>query len=134
MSTLQLFSVQVTRTWFASMDVLVWAEDKRSAINAAKEKENLDLSKAWDGEVESVAKSVNPQPLLVKLPADPDRVLLVPEPQLPGQFKPRWRTVDTVSEFAAFHSDELAERLRLAAIENGNGQLSLLEAGGEAMP
>jgi hypothetical protein len=42
--------------------------------------------------------------------------------------------VDTVSEFAAFHSDELAERLRLAAIENGNGQLSLLEAGGEAMP
>jgi hypothetical protein len=116
------------------MDALVWAEDQRSAINAAKEKENLDLSKAWDGEVESVAKSVNPQPLLVKLPADPDRVLLVPEPQSPGQFKPRWRTVDNVSEFAAFHSDELAERLRLAAIENGNGQLSLLEAGGEAMP
>ncbi len=133
MSTLQLFSVQVTRTWFASMDVLVWAEDQRSAINAAKEKENLDLSKAWDGEVESVAISVNPQPLLVKLPADPDRVLLVPEPQLLGQLKPKWRTVDTVSEFAAFHSDELAEQLRLAAIENGNGQLSLFEAGGKAM-
>ncbi len=133
MSSLQLFSVQVTRTWSASMDALVWAEDQRSAINAANAEEDLDLNDALDDGVQSVAISVNPQPLLVKLPADPDRVLLVPEPQSPGQLKPKWRTVDTVSEFAAFHSDELAEQLRLVAIENGNGQLSLFEAGGEAM-
>ena len=132
MSALQLFSVQVTRTWSASMDALVWAEDQRSAINAAKAKEDLDLSDALDDGVESVAISVNPQPLLAKLPADPDRVLLVPEPQSPGQFKPRWRTVDTVLEFAAFADPVLGERLRLAAIENGNGQLSLLETGGAA--
>jgi hypothetical protein len=126
MSALQLFSVEVTRTWTASMEALVWAEDRHAAIKAAMHEEDLSLIDAWDDGAEAVAQAADPR-LLDQLPAEPDQLLLVPEPQRPGPCSPSWRVVDTTAEFVGFLSSEDGERLRIAAIERDNGQLPLLE-------
>jgi hypothetical protein len=131
MSTPKLFSVEVTRTWTATMEVLVWAKDETGAIKAAMDKEDLRLFDASDDGAEAGANAVDPK-MLKKLPTKPDQLLLVPEPQRPGPFPPVWRVVHSIEEFVAFLSPEDAERLqiepiRIAAIERNNGQIPLLE-------
>jgi hypothetical protein len=126
MTALKLFSVEVTRTWTATMEALVWAEDRHGAIKAAMDEEDLSSIDAWDDGAEAVAQAADPK-LLEQLPTNPDQLLLVPEPQRPGPFPPSWRVVDTTAEFVAFLSSEDGERLRIAAIERDNGQLPLLE-------
>lgn len=126
MSALKLFSVEVTRTWTATMEALVWAENRHHAINAAMHEEDLSSIDAWDDGAEAVAQVADPR-LLEQLPAKPDQLLLVPKPQRPGPFPLRWRAVDSTAEFVAFLSSEEGERLRIAAIERDNGQLALLE-------
>jgi hypothetical protein len=126
MAVLKLFSVEVTRTWSATMEALVWAEDRHCAIKAAMDEEDLSPVDAWDDGAEAVAQAADPK-LLEQLPINPDQLLLVPEPQRPGPFPPKWRAVDTTAEFVAFLGSEDGERLRIAAIERNNGQLALLE-------
>jgi hypothetical protein len=48
MTAPKLFSVEVTRTWTATMQALVWAEDRHGAIKAAMDKENLSSIDAWE--------------------------------------------------------------------------------------
>jgi hypothetical protein len=88
--------------------------------------EDLTSIDAWDSGAEAIAQPAELK-LLEQLPANPDKLLLVPDPQRPGPFKPTWRVVDTTAEFAAFANSEDGERLRIAAIERNNGQLPLLE-------
>jgi hypothetical protein len=122
-NNLQLFRVEVTRTWTATMKALVWANDRHGAINAAMNEEDLSPIDAWDNGAQAEAQPADLR-LLEQLPAKPDELLLVPELQRPGPFNQKWRVVDTVAEFLG---SEDGERLRIAAIERNNGQLSFLE-------
>jgi hypothetical protein len=125
MTRMQLFSVEVTRTWTATMKALIWAEDRLSAEKAAMQEEDLSSFDAWDDGAEAVARLAD-LTLLERLSNEPDELLLVPEPQ-PGLFKPTWRVVDTIAEFVAFLDTKDGERLRIAAIERNNGQIPLLD-------
>jgi hypothetical protein len=124
--SLQLFSVELKRTWTATMTALIWAADRDDAINAATDEEDLSLIDAWDDELKTVAQPADLR-LLEQLPAKPDELLLVPEPQRPSTFKRTWRVVDTTAEFAGFWDSAEGERFRIAAMERNNGQLALLE-------
>jgi hypothetical protein len=123
---LQLFRVEVTRTWTATMEAFAWAYDRDGAMNAAMDEEDLTSFDAWDDGAKAVAFPADIR-LLEQLPSEPDELLLVPESQRPGSFKQTWRVVDTVAEFVSFLGSEDGERLRIAAIERNNGQLSFLE-------
>ena len=124
MSALNLFSVEVTRTWSATMEALVWAETKQAAIDAVMAEQDLDFLDAESTGTEYVAWARD-LTLLQQLPAKPDHLLLVPRSQRTASLGPLWDEVETAAEFIAFLGSEEGERLRLAVIEHNNGQIAL---------
>ena len=124
MSTTKLFSVQVTRTWTATLNALVWADDDFTAAQAAKAQENLDSFDAEDNGVTFDASEADPK-ILGQLSTNTKTLLLMPERKRSWPFPNSWIAVKNPVEFIAFLGNEEAERLRIQVIENNNGQIAL---------
>jgi hypothetical protein len=124
MSSTKLFSVQVTRTWTATLNALVWADDDFTAAQAAKAHEFLDSFDAEDNDVTFDASEADPK-ILGQLSTHTKTLLLMPERKRPSPFPDSWRVVKSPVDFIAFLGNEEAERLRIQVIENNNGQIAL---------
>lgn len=124
MAELQLFRVTVTQTWSAEGEALVMAPDEHAARMWARREVDLELLDAEDDGRE--AGPARPQPMenLMSLSKEKAADLWLILPVAGHPF--RARTVE-LEEFLAELPPERLEALRIAAIEKGNGQLSLLE-------
>ncbi len=112
---LQLFRVHVTQHWSAGTDALVWAPDQATAEKWAE----LEVELSTDD-----AEAIDPLATAKPEPIDEGVLGQIGDPHL-------WLIVDgdvvEPTEFRAQLTPERLEALRLARIEAGNGQLTLLE-------
>lgn len=122
MSTeLRLFRVTVTQEWSAEADALVWAPDEVSAKRLAQKRVEVDIE---DADSDSCWSAAKPEPLdadVMDRMDDDDLWLILPDGEVCDNDRAG------LAKFQALLDPERLEALRLARIEAGNGQMSLME-------
>jgi hypothetical protein len=115
MTALNLYRVHVTQEWTAEADALVWAPDQATAKRWAE----LEVELSAD-DAEEIGPLATAKPELI----DEGTMNCIGHPDV-------WLIMDgdvvEPEEFRSLLTPERLEALRLARIEAGNGQLTLLE-------
>jgi len=119
----KMYRVKSTRTWFATLEILVWATSKEAAIQAAEDEKELSP-------IDFVEESLDWSAHKLDMNLDEIKLLLEKDPELEDEIV----VVDSMAnsqlmyfkEFMLQIDPEYLEWLRAQAIEKGNGQLDLL--------
>jgi hypothetical protein len=115
-----LYRVTVTQKWSATADALVWAYDENTARRLAIRGVKVDIDDATPCNLAALAK---PEPLdedVLDRMNDDDLCLIMPDGQI-------CESGAGLAQFQSLVSLDQLEALRLARIEAGNGQLTLVE-------
>jgi hypothetical protein len=118
---LQLYRVHVTQHWSAGTDALVWAQDRETARKLARREVDIDI---FDAESDGTTATGGLEPIdeeVLDRMDDDDLWLILADGTVCSNDRAG------LERFQSFLPRERPEALRLARIEAGNGQLTLLE-------
>jgi hypothetical protein len=124
MTALNLYRVTVTQEWSAEAEALVWAPNKAAARKLARREVEIDID---DAESNGTTATGGLEPIdegVLDRMDDDDLWLILPDGTVCDNNRAG------LERFQSFLPRERLEALRLARIEAGNGQLTLLEEGG----
>ena len=125
MSTeLQLYRVRVTQEWIAEATAMVWAPDAKTAETLA-EREVEFATPSWEEVTTEPFGQAKLEPIddgVLDRIDDDDLWLILPDGELCDNDRAG------LARFRSFITPEQLEAMRLARIEAGNGQLSLMGA------
>jgi hypothetical protein len=121
MTALNLYRVTVTQEWSAEAEALVWAPNKAAARKLARREVEIDID---DAESNGTTATGGLEPIdegVLDRMDDDDLWLILPDGTVCDNNRAG------LERFQSFLPRERLEALRLARIEAGNGQLTLLE-------
>jgi hypothetical protein len=119
---LQLYRVRVTQEWSAEATAMVWAPDTKTAETLAEREVEMSADDAKEIGPLAFAK---PEPIddgVLDRMDDDNLWLILPDGELCDNDRAG------LARFRSFITPEQLEAMRLARIEAGNGQLSLMGA------
>jgi hypothetical protein len=119
---LQLFRVTVTQEWTAEAKALVWAPDRTTARKLARREVEVDIDDAESNGTTAVAGLEPLDDDVLSRMDDDDLWLILADGTVCNNDRAG------LERFQSFLPRERLKALRLARIEAGNGQLTLLEA------